>query len=593
MGNDCTGSKPSRESQSGGPQKGGQSVPTKESGHHGFAIKGGHHGQPNEGMPGETRHQKNSQYGLLEGGQQRGQYSHTGGSKTGHFKGRQYQQMQECQVGYSKEIEKKKDLNQASTCDIHAYFQENSSEERNELKTLRQENMKLTDAKKGLEKSNLELAKDRDRYKEAMVRKENELKLLQDKTVRYREKLEKKKGQIASFQQDLKKIQKERDNLLTRYSALAGSKLTDGNANIADLSDENRPTKLAEQYAELYDNEWTDAFTVLSADGTRSSDDVCHVLAKAFCIIYSTTRKEADRDLETLTNAIKLFLKADKLPTEVLKAAKDRRKKEPGRYLDRIRKLYSDDIGKVLSSEEQKHVSQFLQKSIDLCWLMAIQDPPLYVDTNLSRMDEKFDTNHFKPYMATGKFIDFVVWPALYLFEDGNMLSKGVAQGKKVRRKSQPYNNVEIVTQQIKVLKDPHHPYSTNPVSFMQKNKENITILSVGKPDKSGNDYAVVPQSQKKLGSSARHQSQDLNCSQNAGENISPRDEGIKDTTSVSREHESASTPGPATTYEANSRPKSYASVSLSATTKPTTTTLKEWTYINRNQTMTLKYQNS
>jgi hypothetical protein len=44
-----------------------------------------------------------------------------------------------------------------------------------------------------------------------------------------------------------------------------GDKLTDNNPNIADLSDKNRPTKLAERYAELYDNHWTDAFDVLQA----------------------------------------------------------------------------------------------------------------------------------------------------------------------------------------------------------------------------------------------------------------------------------------------------------------------------------------
>ena len=35
------------------------------------------------------------------------------------------------------------------------------------------------------------------------------------------------------------------------------------NPNIADLSDSNRPTKLAESFSELYDNEWTNAFEEL------------------------------------------------------------------------------------------------------------------------------------------------------------------------------------------------------------------------------------------------------------------------------------------------------------------------------------------
>ena len=44
-----------------------------------------------------------------------------------------------------------------------------------------------------------------------------------------------------------------------------GDRLTDNNPNITDLSDRNRPTKIAEKCAELYDNQWTDAFDVLES----------------------------------------------------------------------------------------------------------------------------------------------------------------------------------------------------------------------------------------------------------------------------------------------------------------------------------------
>lgn len=45
-----------------------------------------------------------------------------------------------------------------------------------------------------------------------------------------------------------------------------GQKLTDNNPNVADLSDTNRPTRLAERYTELYDNQWTDAFEAIHGD---------------------------------------------------------------------------------------------------------------------------------------------------------------------------------------------------------------------------------------------------------------------------------------------------------------------------------------
>jgi len=51
-------------------------------------------------------------------------------------------------------------------------------------------------------------------------------------------------------------------------SAALSAKLTDNNPNIADLSDQHRPTKLAEMFSELYDNQWTDAYTVLEEQYT-------------------------------------------------------------------------------------------------------------------------------------------------------------------------------------------------------------------------------------------------------------------------------------------------------------------------------------
>ena len=49
-------------------------------------------------------------------------------------------------------------------------------------------------------------------------------------------------------------------NFPLRLSKMAGEKLLDGNPAIADLNDSNRPTKLAEYFMQLYDNQYTDAF---------------------------------------------------------------------------------------------------------------------------------------------------------------------------------------------------------------------------------------------------------------------------------------------------------------------------------------------
>lgn len=60
---------------------------------------------------------------------------------------------------------------------------------------------------------------------------------------------------------------------VTRLSKLLGAKIKENNPNIADLSDQKRPTKLAEEFSELYDNQWTDAYTSLT-ESLNSMDAV-------------------------------------------------------------------------------------------------------------------------------------------------------------------------------------------------------------------------------------------------------------------------------------------------------------------------------
>lgn len=66
-----------------------------------------------------------------------------------------------------------------------------------------------------------------------------------------------------------------------RLSKVAGARLTHGNAAITDLSDTDRPTKLAEKFSELYDNAWTDAFEEL--DNTfHNEEETIKVLLRIF-----------------------------------------------------------------------------------------------------------------------------------------------------------------------------------------------------------------------------------------------------------------------------------------------------------------------
>lgn len=62
--------------------------------------------------------------------------------------------------------------------------------------------------------------------------------------------------------------------LYLRLSRIAGAKLTNNNPHIADLSDDNRPTKLAEKFGQLYDDAWTDSLEELTEVETKFEDTV-------------------------------------------------------------------------------------------------------------------------------------------------------------------------------------------------------------------------------------------------------------------------------------------------------------------------------
>ncbi|MDP0588629.1 MAG: hypothetical protein QS748_05310 [Candidatus Endonucleobacter bathymodioli] len=69
--------------------------------------------------------------------------------------------------------------------------------------------------------------------------------------------------------------------VLSFFSSFAGNKLTGGNPAVADLSDPCRPTKLAERFNELYDNDWTELLDLFTMGvGGSEVDAVQYICGK-------------------------------------------------------------------------------------------------------------------------------------------------------------------------------------------------------------------------------------------------------------------------------------------------------------------------
>lgn len=61
---------------------------------------------------------------------------------------------------------------------------------------------------------------------------------------------------------------------------------------------------------------------------------------------------------------------------------------------------------------------------------MRVQDPPVTLTWNVPD-DRSFNTDVYRAYTKSGNHIEYVVWPTMYLYENGPILMKGVAQGIK------------------------------------------------------------------------------------------------------------------------------------------------------------------
>ncbi|XP_062583077.1 uncharacterized protein LOC134244843 [Saccostrea cucullata] len=310
--------------------------------------------------------------------------------------------------------------------------------------------------------------------------------------------MEKRYGSMKRDKEDVEqrltneviRIQAEKNNALTRLSEVAGAKLTNENPNITDLSDPNRPIKIAEQYSELYDNAWTDIFEKLTEKYKVSEKEAIQMLLHILEISYRFCAEIASTRYRNMLAELTLLRLA--VPDENKPNKKGGPKEETtkGKKQEIAQTLSSEEIivmqkffdnpkqavdNKTLKSVLEKigvsetdmknmknllkitvdgtchfveqHVwgkrseipaqadahleiaKPYLKKCVQICWLMVAQDPPVYLKTS-AKKDNKFDKEIYREFTSSGTKMDYVVWPAILLHEGGPLLKKGVAQPK-------------------------------------------------------------------------------------------------------------------------------------------------------------------
>ncbi|XP_061188239.1 uncharacterized protein LOC133196345 [Saccostrea echinata] len=237
--------------------------------------------------------------------------------------------------------------------------------------------------------------------------------------------LEKNKIQceIANLKHTQTELEENRDQLLNRLSQVAGAKLKENNPNITDLSDPNRPLKLAEQFSELYDKEWTNALEELSKTEMEEKSAI-DLLLELITKCYQFCLRDSEQSLQTFLmcedSDWRIGLNADEhhLLSETRKSlAKVHIRQIKERFLKENK----------MKKKSQKNLSHFITRSLELCWYMVIQNPPIHMEVHFPT-DSPLIKSILKEYTISGDTISYLVWPPLYLHKDGPLLSKGVAQ---------------------------------------------------------------------------------------------------------------------------------------------------------------------
>ncbi|XP_060582837.1 myosin heavy chain, muscle-like [Ruditapes philippinarum] len=246
------------------------------------------------------------------------------------------------------------------------------------------------------------------------------------------------KRQLKLTMSKLHDTEAELDDTKTRLSKAMGDRLTDNNPNITDLSDRNRPTKLAEKCAELYDNQWTDAFEILETyfpNDEAVIEALLHILQVTMTFCQEKAQYQMDELGRTLTFADR-NANADQ-SLSVYKQLKDTRKATALSAVKNLREMFISYLRQTADQTVSRalEIKDFTFECLEMCWLMLVNDPPVAFAPLLAK-GTHFNSDLYKPYTTNGSHVEYVVWPALLLHKGGPILAKGVAQGINKSKKS-------------------------------------------------------------------------------------------------------------------------------------------------------------
>ena len=91
--------------------------------------------------------------------------------------------------------------------------------------------------------------------------------------------------------------------------------------------------------------------------------------------------------------------------------------------------LKTSPVGILLTDKKSADLvyCKYVEGCTKIMWHTQIQSPPIYLDFEATNKD------WFKKFTSPGQNIDYIVWPVVFLHENGPLLAKGIAQFSKTK----------------------------------------------------------------------------------------------------------------------------------------------------------------
>ncbi|XP_062621113.1 uncharacterized protein LOC134282722 [Saccostrea cucullata] len=259
----------------------------------------------------------------------------------------------------------------------------------------------------------------------------------------------KESEELKNIKLENEKLKAQVEELTTRLSKIASDKLTDGNPNFADLSDRNRPTKIGEKFGLVYDEEWSEAFEEIKTNQKKDDVETYNILMQIVKIGIKFCQEVAKSQMSFIEAGMREPMLRPKwcssgkeysveemeanasFTASLKKFAKDFRKTTSTSSISPLCTIFKDaKLKEIIEWDVYKmdNLNIYIDACIECLWLMCVQDPPMHI----LWLDKgnTYDPACFNMFMTKGKEVEYTVWPAVFLYKEGPLISKGYVKVK-------------------------------------------------------------------------------------------------------------------------------------------------------------------